>query len=202
MKLKKLPRSFYRRPTLTVAKELLGKCLVRNYKGTRLVGRIVETEAYLGKLDPASHTFRGKTKRNEVMYWGGGHLYVYFTYGMHFCANVVTGEKESGEAVLIRALEPREGIEMMVKNRSDNRAKQSTSRSTLQNLANGPAKLCEALSIRRDQNGTDLLGDEVYLLDAPRIAAAEVKRSTRIGITNGKDKKWRFTIKANRWVSR
>jgi DNA-3-methyladenine glycosylase len=121
---------------------------------------------------------------------------------MHFCANVVTGEEESGEAVLIRALEPLEGNEMMMKNRFGSRPGRATDGLSQQNLANGPAKLCEALSIRREQNGTDLLGDEIYLLDAPRLTAAGVKRSTRIGITSGKDKKWRFTIKASPWVSR
>jgi DNA-3-methyladenine glycosylase len=200
--LTKLPRSFYERPTLTVARELLGKYFVRHFKGTRFVGRIVETEAYRGKLDPAAHTYRGKTKRNEVMYWGGGHLYVYFTYGMHFCANVVTGKQESGEAVLIRAMEPLEGIEMMVKNRAGIRHGRTTARVAPHNLTNGPAKLCEALAIRREQNGTDLLGDEIYLLDAAPLAAAKVARSTRIGITNGMEKKWRFTVKTNRWVSR
>jgi DNA-3-methyladenine glycosylase len=187
---------------LTVAKELLGKYFVRRCKGTKFVGRIVETEAYRGKLDPAAHTYRGKTKRNEVMYWGGGHLYVYFTYGMHFCANVVTGGTESGEAVLIRALEPLEGIAVMVKNRAGARPKRKNIKSRHHNLTNGPARLCEALSIRSEQNGTDLLGDEVYLLDAPPLAAEQVARSARIGITNGKEKKWRFTIKTNRWVSR
>lgn len=200
--MKKLPRSFYQRPTLTVARELLGKYFVRHYKGTKFVGRIVETEAYRGTLDPAAHTYRGKTKRNEVMYWGGGHLYVYFTYGMHFCANIVTGKKESGEAVLIRAIEPVEGIELMVKNRYGARRIQSRGGAALHNLTNGPAKLCEALSIGRDQNGTDLLGDEIYLFHAPQLAAAEVTRSARIGITSGKEKKWRFTISGSRWVSR
>ena len=200
--LSKLPSSFYQRPTLTVARELLGKYFVRRHKGIRFVGRIVETEAYRGKLDPASHTYRGKTKRNEVMYWGGGHLYVYFTYGMHFCANVVSGMKGSGEAVLIRALEPLEGIDRMAKNRAGTRPRRSDSASTLHNLTNGPAKLCEALLIRREQNGTSLIGNEIYLLDAPPLDAAEVARSTRIGIRNGKEKKWRFAIRGNRWVSR
>jgi DNA-3-methyladenine glycosylase len=187
---------------LTVARELLGKFFVRRHKGTRFVGRIVETEAYRGKLDPASHTYRGKTKRNEVMYWGGGHLYVYFTYGMHFCANIVTGKEGSGEAVLIRALEPLEGIDIMAKNRARTRPKRTNTTSARRNLTNGPAKLCEALLIRREQNGISLLGDEIYLLDAPPLHAAEVARSTRIGIKNGKEKRWRFAIKGNRWVSR
>ncbi len=109
--MKKLPRSFYLRSTITIARELLGKRLVRVLNGKMLVGRIVETEAYRGKLDPASHAFRGRTQRNAVMFREGGHLYVYFTYGMHFCANVVTGKEGTGEAVLIHAIEPLEGTE-------------------------------------------------------------------------------------------
>lgn len=197
--LRKLPRSFYQRPTLTVARELLGKCLVRRYRGLRLIGRIVETEAYRGTLDPAAHTYRGKTKRNEVMYWGGGHLYVYFTYGMHFCANVVTGKRESGEAVLIRAIEPMEGVEAMARNRFGARSARGPHP---HNLTNGPAKLCQAISIRRKQNGMDLLGDEICIVDAPAISLANVTRSTRIGISRGREKKWRFSIKGNCWVSR
>ena len=197
--MKRLPRSFYERPTLQVARELLGKYIVRNRRGVRLIGKIVETEAYRGTRDPASHTYRGKTKRNEVMFWGGGHLYVYFTYGMHFCANVVTGKKESGEAVLLRAIEPIEGIETMVKNRFGVRSTMNPSR---QSLSNGPAKLCKALSIRRKQNGTDLLGNAIYFLNAPMIGLKHVGRSKRIGITQGKDKMWRFTIKGSKWLSR
>lgn len=185
-----------------MAKELLGKYFIRHTNGTRFVGRIVETEAYRGKLDPAAHTYRGRTKRNEVMYRGGGHLYVYFTYGMHFCANVVTGQAGSGEAVLIRALEPLEGIDSMVENRFRIHRKRTKPEVAQHNVTNGPAKLCEALSIRREQNGTDLLGDEIYLLEGPQVAVSEIARSTRIGITNGREKKWRFAIKGNRWVSR
>jgi DNA-3-methyladenine glycosylase len=201
-RLKKLPRSFYLSPTLTVAKRLLGKRLVRRYKGTELIGRIVETEAYRGVVDPASHAYRGKTARNEVMFRKGGHLYVYFTYGMHFCANVVTREEEIGEAVLIRAIEPLEGIEVMMENRSGAHFHQRAGHHALANLTNGPAKLCQALAIRRDENGTDLLGDEIFLLNSPALTSARIGRSRRIGITSGKEKRWRFFIRGNAWVSR
>ena len=201
-KLKKLPRSFYLRPTLTVAIDLLGKHLVRQHQGILLVGRIVETEAYRGSQDPASHAYRGRTMRNEVMFWEGGHLYVYFTYGMHFCANIVTGEAGTGEAVLIRAVEPLQGIEMMEVNRKAKFPKKGSTSSPHVGLTNGPAKLCEALSIRGEQNGTDLLGDEIYLSDARALPRSSVGRSTRIGIVNGKEMKWRFYIKGNDWVSR
>jgi DNA-3-methyladenine glycosylase len=209
--LKKLSRAFYLRPTLIVARDLLGKYLVRQVGKTKLVGRIVEVEAYR-QNDPASHAFGGRTKRNDVMFWEGGHLYVYFTYGMHFCANVVTGKAGIGEAVLIRAIEPVEGIDEMIRNRfrtitgkkklrNAMNAQLADNQSPL-NLTNGPAKLCEALAIRRETNGTDLLGDEIYLLNAPGLPSSKVNRSTRIGITNGKEKKWRFSIKGNPWVSR
>jgi DNA-3-methyladenine glycosylase len=108
-----LPRSFYLQPTVRIARQLLGKVLVRKRGRTLLAGRIIEVEAYLGEDDPASHAFRGRTKRNDVMFWRGGHLYVYFTYGMHFCANVVTGDAGTGNAVLLRALEPLEGMRAM-----------------------------------------------------------------------------------------
>lgn len=190
--MKKLPRSFYLRPTLQVARDLLGKHIVRILSGKRLAGKIVEVEAYLGSKDPASHTYRRKTKRNEVMFRQGGHLYVYFTYGMHFCANVVTGDEGIGEAVLIRAVEPIEGIDVMRRNRLKDGF----------NLTNGPAKLCEALGIQREQNGADLVGSEIYLLDAEPITKSNIGVSTRIGIRVGVEKKWRFFVKENRWVSK
>ena len=195
--LKKLPRSFYSRPTLVVAKKLLGKILVRKIGKTLLAGRIVEVEAYLGSKDPASHAYRGKTKRNEVMFGPEGHLYVYFTYGMHYCANVVTGKEGVAEALLIRAIEPLTGVRVMERNR-----RFSKDRLDERNLTNGPAKLCQALRIARGQNGTDLLGDEIYLTDSEKVTKAAIGNSARIGISSGKEYKWRFFIEGNKWVSR
>jgi DNA-3-methyladenine glycosylase len=192
---KKLPRSFYSPLTLSVAKSLLGKILVRRIGTTILSGKIVEVEAYR-QIDPASHSYRGKTKRNEVMFGEAGHLYVYFTYGMHFCANVVTGKKGIGEAVLIRAVQPMSGIEVMRKNRGFTRDKKDETM-----LANGPAKLCEAFGIEREENGTDLLGDKIFLADGEVILNSDIGTSTRIGITEGKERKWRFFVKGNEWVS-
>jgi len=190
----KLPRSFYFRPTLQIARQLLGKLIVRNFHGERLIGRIVEVEAYRGSLDPASHAYRGKTMRNEVMFWEGGHLYVYFTYGMHFCANVVTQREGVAEAVLIRGIEPVRGIETMRRLRG-RRVKDK-------DLTNGPAKFCEAFGIKRAENGLSLLGDEIYLVRGEPVKKSLIGVSTRIGIRTGTDKKWRFFVKGNPWVSK
>jgi len=191
----KLPRSFYLRPTLTVARDLLGKYIVRRLKGKSLIGKIVETEAYLGDNDPASHAFRGKTKRNEVMFGEGGHLYVYFTYGMHFCANVVTDAERRGRAVLLRAVEPLEGRDIMVKNRK-------LKDTPYKNLTNGPAKLCEAFGINGRHNGTDLLSDEILITTGEEIPRKQIISTSRIGITNGAEKLWRFYISGNPFVSK
>lgn len=199
--MKKLPRSFYSRSAPHVAKDLLGKILVRRIGQTTLSGKIVEVEAYLGKKDPASHAYRGKTRRNEVMFGEGGHLYVYFTYGMHFCANVVTGKRDVGEAVLIRAIEPLDGIELMKRNRGFTDVRHLQGVRHLNKLTNGPAKLCEAFGIKREDNGTDLRGDTIFLIQGERPKSV-IRTSTRIGITRGKEKKWRFYLKGNEWVSR
>jgi DNA-3-methyladenine glycosylase len=212
--LKKLPRSFYLRATLTVAKDLLGKYLVRRIGRERLVGKIVEVEAYLGENDPASHAYRGRTKRNDVMFWKGGHLYMYFTYGMHFCCNVVTEEEGRGRAVLIRAVEPVEGIEAMVKNRGFTRQKEGGHAGDepdhwdYTNVANGPAKLCKAFGIGRKENGTDLCGDETWIGEVvnakPQTKNPKrvVLSSSRIGIQEGREREWRFYLKGSRFVSR
>jgi len=193
----KLPHSFYTRPTLDVAKDLLGKILVRKTGRFTLSGKIVEVEAYLGSKDPASHAYRGMTKRNEVMFRQGGLLYVYFTYGMHFCANIVTEREGIAGAVLLRAIEPMEGIEVMMRKR-----KLSAKTANAFSLTNGPAKLCQALGIGGEQNGTDLSGDEVFLRDAEIISSSAIGISRRIGIRLATVKRWRFFIKANQWVSK
>ncbi len=190
----KLPRSFYFLPTLTVAKRLLGQLIIRKYRGSTLVGKIVEVEAYRGSIDPASHAYRGKTRRNEVMFREGGHLYVYFTYGMHFCANVVTQREGLAEAVLVRGVEPLEGIDVMRRLRGRGIDDD--------NLTNGPAKFCKAFGIRREENGASLLGNVIYLAKGEKIPVPKIGVSTRIGIRNATDKKWRYFVRGNRWVSR
>ncbi len=194
----KLAREFYLRSTLTVAKELIGKLLVRRYGKHFLAGRIVEVEAYLGGKDPASHAFKGMTKRNEVMFKAGGHLYVYFTYGMHFCCNVVTEEEGVGHAVLLRAVEPLEGLRHMARRRD---IRLVTERDT-QNLCSGPAKLCEAFDIGREENGEDLCGDRIWIAEEIGPTKYNVRRSTRVGITQGKEHNWRFFLADSPYISR
>lgn len=199
---KKLPRSFYLRPTLTIAKDLLGKYLVRKTPHVTFIGKIVEVEAYLGDKDPASHAYNGQTMRNEVMFRKGGRLYVYFTYGMHFCANVVTQEEGIAHAVLLRAVEPIKGIDTMRKNRKRRNGVLESREKNLYNLTNGPAKFCQAFGIGRKENGTDLLGNEIYITEGERIARSQIVTTTRIGITRAVEHQWRFIIKGNEWISR
>jgi len=196
----KLPRSFYLRPTLTVAKELLGKFLCRRFRNKTLIGRIVEVEAYLGAKDPASHAYRGRTRRNDVMFWEGGHLYVYFTYGMHFCANVVTEREGKGMAVLLRAVEPVQGMEIMIRNRQLRES--AGDKRILRNLCSGPARFCQAFAIARNENGTDLCGKEIWIArDMSAAGRDPIGASTRVGVRNGSKNRWRFYFKASPFVS-
>jgi len=196
---KKLPREFYLRPVLKVATDLLGKILVKN-EGTKLLaGKIVEVEAYDGSKDEASHSFRGKTKRNEVMFWQGGYLYVYFTYGVHHCCNVVTGKEGYGAAVLIRAIEPLIGIETMAYRRF---GKKKIDEKQLLNLTNGPGKICEAFAFNRSHSGLDLTGNKVYIIDVPSVKKSQIGISKRIGITKSTELPWRFFIKDSKFLSR
>jgi len=197
----KLPRGFFTRDTVSVARDLLGTHLVRVAGGERLVARIVEVEAYPGDGDPASHSYRGETVRNSIMFGRGGHLYVYFTYGMHYCANVVTGGIGEGAAVLLRAVEPVRGASRMARNRGLERGTHSGPHHS-RLLTGGPARLCQALGLTLKENGTDLTGREIYLRRGEIVPDTMVGSAPRIGISVAKGKKWRFYIRGNPFVSR
>lgn len=188
----KLPRRFYERPAVVVARDLLGMTLVRKSGQELLRGRLVEVEAYRGETDPGSHAYRGPTPRTAVMFGTPGHLYVYFTYGMHYCVNVVTDETGVAGAVLLRALEPLLGIERM-RMRRGNRP--------ITELCNGPGKLCQALDIGREQNGLDLQGGEVWIED-DGYEAVEVGASARIGLSQGRELPLRFFLVGSPYLSR
>jgi DNA-3-methyladenine glycosylase len=199
MKTHKLPREFYtRRNVLTIARDLLGKLLVvPDEDGRRVSGMIVEVEAYRGPEDRASHAFGGRrTKRTETMYREGGNAYVYFVYGMYYQFNVVCNVPDIPHAILVRAVEPVEGIELMRERRH---------RQPDHNLPNGPGKLCIALNIDRALNGADLLGDRVWIEDYQSVPARRIAKGPRIGIDYAQewiDKPWRFWIRDNSYVSR
>lgn len=188
----KLRREFYNQPTLKVAKELLGKYLVVNRKGKKLSGKIVETEAYRGHYDPASHAYGGMTPRNRIMFGESGRAYVYFTYGMYYCLNVITERKGFPAAVLIRALEPKEGIQTMKRRRGKEK---------IEDLTSGPGKLCQAMGIDKSLYGADLTGQTIYVEDRGE-KTGKIVSTNRIGIDEGKEKKWRFYLKDNRFISR
>ena len=193
--MKRLQRDFYARPTMEVARDLLGRLLVRVYDGQRLSGRIVETEAYLGANDPASHAYRGPTDRNRVMFGPPGYAYVYFIYGMHHCLNIVTESDGVAGAVLIRAIEPVEGVEVMQRLRGGR---------PIAELTNGPAKLAQALGLDIFWNGTDLCtSDDLFLEEGEPVPDESVMTAPRIGLSSGatKDAPWRFVIKGNPFVS-
>ena len=197
--LKKLDRSFYIRDLLVVARELLGKIIVKNEGGNLLAGKIIEVEAYDGRIDKAAHTYTGKTKRNQIMFERGGYFYVYFTYGAHFCCNVVTGKAGHGTAVLIRAVEPVSGIALMAMNRY---GKNLVNEKEKYNLTSGPGKVCQAFGITGEYYGEDLTEGRVYLLQQNKVPAEKIIRTTRIGIKKSTELDWRFYIKDNPFVSR
>ena len=190
-----LPRAFYARPVLSVAKGCIGKLLVHRTKLGLTVGRIVETEAYRGPEDRAAHSFGGRrTARTEVMFGPPGYAYVFFVYGMHYQFNIVTTRAGAPHAVLVRAVEPLLGVEWMAKRRH----LPATSR----DLTNGPGKLCQAFAIDKRAYGLDLCDSELFLADGPRTRSAA---STRIGIDYAGDwaqKPWRFFDPKSRYVSR
>jgi len=195
------PRCFFQRDATTLARALLGQRLVRIDRGRRLAGIIVEVEAYLGVIDKAAHTYRGRrTPRNEAMYGEGGTAYVYFTYGLHHCLNVVAQTRDHPEAVLLRALEPTEGLDLMRRRRPAARREAD--------LCSGPAKLCQALHIDRALNGLDLLRSDALFLEQTRQRALprrQIEAGPRVGIdyaAEWRDKPLRFWVRANPHVSR
>jgi DNA-3-methyladenine glycosylase len=187
----RLPRAFYARPATEVAPDLLGHILVRALTdGTRAAARIVEVEAY-GPDDPASHAFRGPTPRNAVMFGPPGHLYVYFTYGMHFCMNAVAGRAGEGTAVLLRAGEPLQGVEGMRSRRG---------RDPILQLCSGPGRLTQALGVARSEDGADLVdGDRVWVEHGSRTE--EVGTGIRVGV-HETTRSWRYWLEGNPFVSR
>jgi len=192
----KLKRPFYSRPALDVASDLLGKVLVRRFDGRRLAGMIVETEAYTGPHDLACHASKGRTSRTEVMFGSAGHAYVYMIYGFHFLLNVVTDMEGYPSAVLIRAVQPLENANVM------RRLRGNPSRDT--DIASGPGKLCQAMSIDKELNGEDLEGKILWIEDR-QFRPQSIRTSPRVGIDYAgeyRDKLWRFYIQDNPHLSR
>ncbi len=197
----RLPRSFYRRDVIAVARGLLGQRLVTELDDSRVSGIIVETEAYLGTVDKAAHTYGGRrTARNEAMWGDGGHAYVYFVYGMHHCVNVVAGNPEEPVAVLLRALEPDGGTDLMFERRAAARRPID--------LCSGPGKLCQALGITRAVDGEDLVSGKRLFVEALRarpLPEATIGCGPRVGVHYAEE--WRheplrFWVRGNRNVSR
>jgi len=195
----KLPREFYLRPdVLTVSKDLLGKLLVvPGPNGERVSGKIVEVEAYRGPEDRASHAFGGRrTKRTETMYNAGGVAYVYFVYGMYYQFNVVTNVLDIPHAILVRAVEPVEGLEIMRARRVAHKDR---------NLTSGPGKLCIAMGIDRGLDTEDLVGERVWLEEYEKVPRSKIASGPRVGIDYAQEwieKPWRFWTKGNEFVSR
>lgn len=189
---RRLTRRFFERYCPDVARDLVGCRLVRNAGGRRLSGIVVETEAYRGLRDPASHASRGRTPRNEVMFGPPGHAYVYFTMGMHHCLNVTTERRGLPAAVLLRAMQPVEGIEIMAANRGIR---------DVRRLASGPGNLAKALGIDRELNGEDMAKSDRLFLEQG-TAPGPVNASTRVGVSVGRTRRWRFYASGNLFVSK
>jgi DNA-3-methyladenine glycosylase len=191
---RRLPRAFYARGPRSLARALLGRVLVHDDPLVgRLAGRIVETEAYGGADDPASHAHRGPTPRNRVMFGPPGHAYVYFTYGMHHCFNVVCGRAGRAGAVLIRALEPLEGLAAMARRRG---VREET------RLARGPGSLARALGLDRAHDGADLTRGAVWVADRPAARGGRrVARGPRVGIRAAVERPWRYWLAGHPHVS-
>ncbi|MGN8226171.1 DNA-3-methyladenine glycosylase [Gracilimonas sp. BCB1] len=196
----KLPRSFYQRDEVVqISKELIGKVICTNFDGVQTAGVIVETEAYNGRTDRACHAYPDvRTSRTETIYGPPGYAYVYLCYGIHHLFNVVTNREGLADAILIRAIQPIEGEEIMVKRRGKNKLQPV--------ITNGPGKLSQAMGITTSNNECDLLGDIIWIEDRGiEFAEKEIEASPRIGVDYaGEDAKlpWRFTVKGSRWISK
>ena len=190
--MRRLGRSFFARYTPEVAQDLLGCLLVRRIGRKTVSGRIVEVEAYRGSDDPASHSYRGVTKRSAIMFGEAGHVYVFFSYGNHWCLNFTTEAEGEPGAVLIRALEPVEGVEQMAENRGV---------PEVVRLTNGPGNLTKAFSIDGGFNGADLVRSKRLFVLGPG-EPVRVRASARIGISKGREHQWRFSIEGNPFVSK
>ena len=203
--MQKLEREFYNRDSVSVAKELLGKYLVHIVEGKKVIGKIVEVEAYMGPIDKAAHSYNNRrTDRNEIMYGPPGFSYVYIIYGMYNCMNVIVEAPGKPQGILIRALEPVEGLEAMSGFRYSKTYGELSKRERL-GLTSGPGKLCRALSINRSQNGLDLCGDKLYIIIDEKEEPFQIISTTRINIDyaeEAKDFPWRFYIKGNPYVSK
>lgn len=196
-----IERDFFARPTLVVARELLGQRLIREVNGQRLNGLIVETEAYIGPDDTASHASKGRTPRTETMFGPPAQTYVYLIYGMYYMLNIVTEQVDFPAAVLIRAIEPLEGIETMRINRRQHNAK------SMANLTNGPGKLCQALHIDRTLHNWDVsCGQQLWLESGEPLAERAIAAGPRVGIdyarASDRAAPWRFWLRDNRFVSK
>ncbi len=192
---RRLPRAFYATGPRALARTLLGRVLVHDDPGAgRIAGLIVETEAYGGRNDPASHAHRGETPRNRVMFGAPGHAYVYFTYGMHHCFNVVCGPPGHPMAVLVRALEPLVGLEQMAARRGVRDATR---------LARGPGALAQALGLGREHDGLDLTRGRLWVADLPPVRApGAIARGPRVGIRLAAERPWRYWLAGSAYVSR
>jgi DNA-3-methyladenine glycosylase len=190
-----LDRDFYRRDPRAVAPDLLGRTLLHQHPEGPRAGRIVEVEAYCGPIDAAAHTYRGRTERNATMFGPPGRLYVYFSYGVHWCANVVCGREGEGVAVLLRALSPTDGLEEMF-------AARGRAARTIRDLCSGPGKLTQALGIGGTDDGADLVTGGRLLVTGEPDGVDDVVQTTRIGITSAADEPWRWYVAGDPNVSR
>ncbi|MFH2136650.1 MAG: DNA-3-methyladenine glycosylase [Patescibacteria group bacterium] len=196
--MRKIKKNFYNRNTIKVAQEILGKFLVRKIGKKIIAGKIVETEAYVGPSDLASHASRGKTARTAPMFGPPGHAYVYLVYGLNYCFNIVTEKENYPAAVLIRAIEPTDGIDLIKKFRKNQKI--------IFNLTNGPGKLCQALKIDKSLNNSDISKNILWVEDRGlKIKPSEIVAAKRIGVDYAgqyKNKPWRFYLRGNPFVSK